>query len=126
MNKLCNDIHLLLLNYLNVRSCLRLECALHKKLKDKEYYVKRFEQEPIENTFRFFRKGKLRTYNVYTYVKEGITWSEVNVSPICRSFICKHRNKISTTKGNQWMLMCLSADADKDAFATMKPMLVTI
>lgn len=126
MNELCDDIHRLLLQYLNVRSCLRLECALHKKLQTKYHYVKRFEKEPIENTFRFFRKGKMRTYNVYTYVKDDITWSEVNVSPICRSFICKHRNKISTSNGNKWVLMCLSADADKNAFATMKPLLVTI
>lgn len=126
MNELCDDIHRLLLQYLNVRSCLRLECALHKKLQTREYYIELFKKEPIENTFRFFRKGRLRTYNIYTYVKDGITWSEVNVSPICRSFICKHRNKISTSRGNKWMIMCLSADADKDSFAVMKPLLVTI
>lgn len=126
MDECPEDIYRMFVRYLCVSECLRFECAVQLKLHDKPHYVKLFEREPMENTFRFFKKGKFRTYKVYTYIKDGITWSDVSISPICKTFTCKHKFNVTPSVANKWMLMCISADADKNAFASMKASLVTI
>ena len=92
MNEVPHAVLKMMTEYIKVRDCLNFEEAIHLKLNKKKYYVKRFEMEPIENTFRFFKKGQLRTYKIYSYVKDGITtwihnwkkkgWKTANKKPV--------------------------------------------
>ena len=108
MNEVPHAVLKMMTKYLKVRECLSMELAIQLKLNRKEDYVKKFEMEPLTNTFRFFKKGQLRTYRIHSYVEGGVTWSDVSVSPICRSFTCKHRQLISPSKACHWVLSCIT------------------
>lgn len=109
MNELPEDILRIMTQYLpRVVTCLYFELAMGKKINSKEYYVKRFENEPISNTFRFFKKGQLRTYTIYSFIRDGVTYSDVSVSPICRTFQCIHKKLITPSKANHWVITCMT------------------
>lgn len=109
MDEVSPDIYRLISEYLpRVRDCLHFELAVQVRLYDKSVYVKRFEKEPLSNTFRFFRKGQLRTYKVPSYISDGITYSDVSVAPICRTFQCKHKLNVTPSQANHWVLSCIT------------------
>ena len=119
MNKAPVVILQLVCEYLpRVRDCLHFELAVGVLINTKAHYVKRFDQEPISNTFRFFKKGQLRTYRIVSYISDGVTYSNVSVAPICRTFQCKHKQLITPSRANHWVLSCIS-DGDKNAAASI-------
>ena len=122
MNEVPHAVLRMMTEYLRVRDCLSMELAMHIKLNKKEYYMKKFEMEPLTNTFRFFRKGQLRTYCIHSYIEDGVTWSHVSVSPLCRSFTCKHRQLISPSKACHWVLSCITeGNREGGAYIEAKP-----
>lgn len=108
MDRVPHSVLRVVTGYLQVRDCLRMEFVLGLKLYDKAYYVKRFELEPLYNSFRLFKKGVLRTYKLYSYIKDSITYSEVTVAPVCSTFICKHKNAISPSAAQHWLISCIT------------------
>ena len=108
MNSIPEDILRLVTNYLIVVECLRLEVSIHKALYEKSHYLKRKEWEPLNNTIRLFKKGVFRTYHIYSYVEDGVTYSDVSVSPVCRSFQCKHKLLITPSTACHWVLSCIT------------------
>jgi hypothetical protein len=122
MNKVPHVVLKMVTEYLMVRECLSMEIAIRMKLNEKKYYVKKFEMEPLTNTFRFFKKGQLRTYRIRSFVKDGVTWSHVNVSPIHRSFTCKHRQSITPSMACHWVLSCITEGNNRgSAYIQEKP-----
>ena len=115
MKHLPCDICRCICSYMYVRDCLSLLIAIQEKLYKKDFYVKKFEKEPIINTFRIFKKGQLRTYKIHSYISNGTTYSQVSVSPICRTFICKHTGLLTPSKASQWLLYCLNSDVSGKA-----------
>lgn len=113
MDEVPHTVLRMMTEYLTVRECLSLELAVHLKLNKKDYYVERFKWEPISNTFRFFKKNVLRTYKIYSYVDNGITYSDVSVSPICRTFQCKHKRRITPSDASHWVVSCVSEGNNK-------------
>ena len=108
MKELPEDVWRMVTIYLRVANCLRLEQAIQMKLFDKEYYMKLKEWEPLTNTIRLFKKGVFRTYRIYSYVEDGVTYSDVSVSPICRSFQCIHKLLITPSTACHWVLSCIT------------------
>ena len=108
MNEISDDLCRVVITYLMVTDCLRMELALHRRLHEKQYYMKLKEWEPLTNTIRLFKKGVFRTYRIYSYVKDGVTYSDVSVSPVCRSFQCVHKLLISPSVACHWVLSCIT------------------
>lgn len=108
MKELPEDIWRTVTTYLRVSNCLRLEQAIQNKLYSKQHYEKLKEWEPLTNTLRLFKKGTFRTYKLYSYVEDGVTYTDVSVSPICRSFQCKHKRNVSPSKASHWVLSCIT------------------
>ena len=78
--------------------------------------------EPLTNTFRFFRKGQSCTYCIHSYIEDGVTWSHVSVSPLCRSFTCKHRQLISPSKACHWVFVLYNGgNREGGAYIEAKP-----
>ena len=116
MDEVPHAVLKMMTEFIKVRDCLSFELAIQLKLNKKDHYVKRFAMEPLLNTFRFFKKGQLRTYRVYSYVSDGITYSDVSVSPVCKTFQCKHKYKITPSDANHWVITCIS-DGNKKGCA---------
>lgn len=126
MNELPVDIIREITGYLKVQQCLRLETAIHRKVNTKEHYVDLFSREPLLNRIRLFRKGVFRTYEIYSYIKDGVTYSDVTVSPICRSFRCKHSNFVTPSMATHWVLSCITDRDSQAASGIIKPMQVVL
>ena len=108
MNRVPHSVLRMVTKLLKVRECLLLELAMGFKINKKDYYVMRFEWEPLHNVFRLFKKGQLRTYNIYSYIKDGTTYSEVTVAPVCSTFVCRHKNEITPSMAQHWVLSCIT------------------
>ena len=108
MKEIPIDVLRIITDSLVVIECLRFEQALQMKIHDKQHYLKRKEWEPLTNTLRLFKRGIFRTYRIHSYVKDGITLSDVIVSPLCRTFQCKHKQKVSPSVANHWILSCVT------------------
>lgn len=124
MNSIPEDILRLMTNYLVVVECLRLEQAVQKTIHEKRHYLKRKEWEPLTNTIRLFKKGVFRTYRIYSYVEDDVTYSDVYVSPACTSFQCKHRRLITPSKASHWVLACITEGSSEGygfVKASLKP-----
>ncbi len=108
MNEIPVDLLRSIVSYISVSDALHFEHALHQRLYKKAYYMKRKEWEPLVNVIRLFKKGVFRTYRIVSYVKDGVTYTDVSVSPICRSFQCKHQFLVSPSVACHWVLSCIS------------------
>ncbi len=108
MKELPEDVLRRLTHFLCVLDSIRLENAICTKLYNTQHYEKLKEWEPLSNTLRLFKKGTFRTYKLYSYVEDGITYTDVSVSPKCRSFQCKHKQNVSPSKASHWVLSCIT------------------
>lgn len=121
MDRVPHSVLRMVTEYLKVTDCLRLELVLKLKLNTKEHYVKRFEFEPLHNTFRLFKKDRLRTYTMYSYIEDGVTYTEVTVAPVCSTFICKHKNLITPSVAQHWILSCITEGKHEGCAYIEKP-----
>lgn len=90
-----------------VRDCVRLQIALREEIYDRHELLKRIQREPLKNTIRLFKSGQLRTYTIYSYIKDDVTYTDVSVAPLCQTFTCVHTHKISPSVASHWILTCV-------------------
>ena len=96
--------------WLTTRDCLRSEIALRRNLYTKQEYLKRAEMDPVNNTIRFFKKGQFVTYNVYSYINdEGNTYSDVVISPQCKTLVCRHIRRVTPSEASQWVVSVITS-----------------
>ena len=108
MCEISNDLWRVVISNLTVTDCLRVEQAIQTKLYTKEQYLKRKEWEPLSNVIRLFKNNTFRTYRIYCYVKNGVTYSDVTVSPFCRFFRCEHTSLITPSVACHFILSCVT------------------
>lgn len=97
----------IIVNMLMVRDCVRLQIALRDEIYDRDELVRRKQREPLKNTLRLFKSGQLRTYTIYSYIKDDVTYTDVSVAPLCHTFTCVHTHKISPSVASHWILTCV-------------------
>ena len=90
-----------------VRDCVRLQIALREEIYDRDELLKRIQREPLKNTIRLFKSGQLRTYTIYSYIKDDVTYTDVSVAPLCQTFTCVHTHNVSPSVASHWILTCV-------------------
>jgi len=112
MNRLPDCIRRHIGDMLRVVDCVHFQVACGVTLFTTQELMQRAEVEPLTNTFRMFKHGKLRTYKIYSYIRNGVTYSDVSVSPMCQTFVCIHKYLVTPSVASHWILSCIYDGTD--------------
>ena len=91
-----------------VREVLAIELAVRHQATPLAELHERFGKEPLENTYRFFKKGRLVTYNFLSYYDNDRLYTRVHSHYSGRNVpvisVVTHKVCRTTSEANMWSL----------------------
>ena len=105
---LSSDVLRKICSLLVVKEVLYIELALRHRATPLEELHERFNKEPLENTYRFFKKGRMVTYNFLSYYDKDRLYTRVHSYYSGRSTpiisVVTHNVCRTTSEANMWSL----------------------